>query len=627
MTLVLAVEGGATKSVAGLYTPEGALLGEAEGGPCNPVACGLESTLAEFQGFLVRLLKDPYADVEVIVAAGVAGLFSNEWRAKLARALCRLPAVHRALVCDDFHPILAVNSGGGPAMLAIAGTGSKVAAQAADGREAEAGGRGVPFGEEGSAYQVAASALRDAARAVDGTGPATTLVGALPEAVGVADFQSLTAWANSAAKAELARLAAAVARCAESGDSVALRCVEAQAERLAAMAAAVRRRLDLPEGTPAFLIGGLFEHSGLYRSAFERALAHHVPFRVQVPALRGHRAVFELVRLNTSPDWLVDTAATNEGAPWHGHRARGQSWAGRPCHGSLPPTEQSPDSCITIDRMTSAEIVAAMHAADLEAVRAIGEQHAAVAAAIDAAARALQSGGRIIYVGAGTSGRLGVLDASECPPTFGVASDRVTAIIAGGDRALRDSVEGAEDDAARGADDLATLSPSPRDLVVGIAASGTTPYVRGALERARQAGARTVLLCCNPHIAADTAVDMVICLNTGVEVLEGSTRLKAGTATKLVLNMVSTGAMALAGYVYAGRMVRMRPANAKLRARAERIIAALGGVSPDRAATLLCEADDQIAVAVLMARKGLDADAAARLLEAHGGRLAAAIEA
>lgn len=605
MALVLAVEGGATRCAGGLYTMEGVLLAEATGGPCNPITRGLERSLAEITSLLEGFREERTPTGGVILAAGIAGAFSVAWRSALAQGLCRLSGVVRALVADDFHPLLAANAPSGPAVLAIAGTGSKVVAQDGIGGEAQAGGRGIPFGEEGSAYQVALCALRGAAHAIDGMGPATRLVQVLPETAGVPDFDALITWANSATKNELAQLARAVTRCAEERDAVALRCVEDQVERLTAMVLAVRRRLGLPEGTPVFLNGGLLEHSALYRDLFKKMLAAHAPFQIQLPPLRGHRAVFELVRMQTHSEWLADVISIPETRP------------------VLPPTEQAIESGNTIDRMSSREIVDAMHAADLEAVRAVGDPPHSIAAAIDAAACAIRSGGRIIYVGAGTSGRLGVLDAAECPPTFGVAPERVVGLIAGGEQALRHSVEGAEDDAGQGCRDLLALAPNAQDVVVGIAASGTTPYVLGALDAAHNAGARTIFLCCNPRAAVQA--DILIQLHTGPEVLAGSTRLKAGTATKLVLNMISTGAMALAGYVYAGRMVHMRPNNAKLRARAERMIAALGNVTPAMARALLAEADDRIAVAILMARTGLCAEDAARRLQETGGNLADAL--
>ena len=290
----------------------------------------------------------------------------------------------------------------------------------------------------------------------------------------------------------------------------------------------------------------------------------------------------------------------------------------------LPPTEgRAPDRPL-LDTLDTLDMVRAMHAADREAVAAAGAKAGPIAAVVEAVAAALRKGGRLIYCGAGTSGRLGVLDASECPPTFGVDPDTVVGLIAGGETALRNSVEGAEDDERQGAADLAARAPGPEDVVVGIAASGTTPYVLGALREARQRGARTALVCCNPHAPADAA-DLLVAMDTGPEVLTGSTRLKAGTATKLALNMITTCAMARAGLVYEGYMVGMRPVNAKLRARAARIIAALCAVDEAEGARLLAEALGDIRAAVVMGRRGVDREAARALLDAAHGDLRAAL--
>jgi N-acetylmuramic acid 6-phosphate etherase len=249
----------------------------------------------------------------------------------------------------------------------------------------------------------------------------------------------------------------------------------------------------------------------------------------------------------------------------------------------------------------------------------VAAQESVLAQAVDAAAKAILGGGRIIYLGAGTSGRLGVLDASECPPTFGVPSGRVVGLIAGGERALRESVEGEEDNRDAGAEDLDRLEPCGKDFVVGIAASGSTPYVAAALDRAKQHGCITALVCCNP--APPVRADIMICLATGPEALSGSTRLRAGTATKMVLNIISTGAMALSGYVYQGLMVEMKPTNAKLRLRAARIVDAVTGTGQVVATELLKAANWSIPTAIVMALRKVDRLTAATLLKSGGVRL------
>jgi N-acetylmuramic acid 6-phosphate etherase len=243
----------------------------------------------------------------------------------------------------------------------------------------------------------------------------------------------------------------------------------------------------------------------------------------------------------------------------------------------IPVTEAPHPDGQELERLSPRRLVARLHAGDGEAVRAVTRALPALARAAEAAAGALRAGGRLVYAGAGTSGRLGALDAAECPPTFGVAPGRVVALVAGGPAALARSVEGAEDDAAAGRRALARLRPGPRDLVVGITASGTTPWVLAVLAEARARGAATALLTSNP--AAVVEVDERIVLRTGPERIAGSTRMKAGTAAKMALGLLSTAAFVQLGAVRGGRMIDVTPTNAKLRARAVRMVVELIGCS------------------------------------------------
>jgi N-acetylmuramic acid 6-phosphate etherase len=271
-----------------------------------------------------------------------------------------------------------------------------------------------------------------------------------------------------------------------------------------------------------------------------------------------------------------------------------------------------------IDELAPAAMLEVMHAADQEAVEAVHRELPRLAAALEAITARLSSGGRLFYLGAGTSGRLGVLDASECPPTYNTPPDLVQGIIAGGDVALRVSVERAEDDPGQGRRDLEARAFTARDALVGIAASGRTPYVLGGIEYARSLGALTVSLACVPGSPIEAAAELAITPVTGPEIVTGSTRMKAGTATKLVLNMLSTGVLIRLGYVYGNLMVNVQPTNTKLADRAARIIAALTGVSDAQAGKLLAEAGS-VKAAVVMHRLGLTrAQAEARLAAAHG---------
>lgn len=276
----------------------------------------------------------------------------------------------------------------------------------------------------------------------------------------------------------------------------------------------------------------------------------------------------------------------------------------RPTRVALPPTERLHPRAEDLDLLSVEEVVRRLHAEDVTAVRAVRVALPSIARAARSVADALRAGGRLLYAGAGTSGRLGVLDASECPPTFGASPSQVQAAIAGGRRALTRAVEGAEDDASAGAAAVRKFRASPLDVVCGITASASTPYVLGALEEARRRGARTVLVCCNPP-GPRVKVDFVLYAPTGPELVAGSTRLKAGTATKLILNALTTAAFVALGKVYRGRMVDVRPANAKLRARATRMVAELTELSPVAAQRLLEAAGGEVKVALAMHFTGL----------------------
>jgi len=272
-----------------------------------------------------------------------------------------------------------------------------------------------------------------------------------------------------------------------------------------------------------------------------------------------------------------------------------------------------------LDELSTLDMLRTINDEDAKIAAAVREELPRIAQAVDAIAARFQHSGRLFYIGAGTSGRLGVLDASECPPTFSVPADLVQGLIAGGDRALRLSSEHSEDSPKAGATDLELAGFSAQDTLVGIAASGRTPYVLGAVEHARQLGALTIGLSCVAGSALSQAAEIAITPVPGPEVLTGSTRMKAGTATKLVLNMLSTGVMVRTGATFGNLMVNVRATNEKLVARAERIVAEAAGVEPAQAAETLRAAGMDVKTAIVMLRLRLDREtAAAKLREAHG---------
>ena len=285
-------------------------------------------------------------------------------------------------------------------------------------------------------------------------------------------------------------------------------------------------------------------------------------------------------------------------------------------------TERRNPRTTEIDRASSLEIVDLLGAEDASVPAAVARCREEIARTIDLVEAAFRAGGRLLYIGAGTSGRLGVLDAAECPPTFGTDPSMVVGIIAGGFKAMLRSVEGAEDDLNAGIAAMDEERVTANDVVVGIAASGTTPYVRAALGRAQALGARTVMLSCAepPRLLRDTC-DVCIVVLVGPEVVTGSTRMKAGTATKLVLNTLTTGAMIRLGKTYGNLMVDLRALNGKLLDRSERIVMETTGIGREAARAALAAADGRVKLAIVMVRRGVDLAAAERLLTDHQGRL------
>jgi N-acetylmuramic acid 6-phosphate etherase len=292
-----------------------------------------------------------------------------------------------------------------------------------------------------------------------------------------------------------------------------------------------------------------------------------------------------------------------------------------------PLTEAANPATRAIDSLSAHEIVALINAEDQKVAPAVAAVGEAIAEVAERAAAGIRQGGRLIYVGAGTSGRLGVLDAAECPPTYSTPPEMVVGLIAGGEPALTRAVEAVEDDPANGRRDIAALGVGPKDVVVGIAASGRTPYVLGAVAEARARGAYTAGVTCSHPSPLSEAVDTVIAPLVGPEVVAGSTRMKAGTAPKLVLNSISTTVMIRLGKTYGNLMVDLQPLNEKLRRRSVNIVAAITGVGHDEARAALLAAGHELKTALVMSLAGVGPDEARARLRAAGGHVRAALEA
>ncbi|MBD9184443.1 MAG: N-acetylmuramic acid 6-phosphate etherase [Clostridiales bacterium] len=289
-------------------------------------------------------------------------------------------------------------------------------------------------------------------------------------------------------------------------------------------------------------------------------------------------------------------------------------------------TETRNPNTMELDRMTPLEIVTVMNREDARVPEAIRPALPNIARCVEWAAQSIESGGRLIYMGAGTSGRLGVLDAAECPPTFGVSPETVVGLIAGGDRAFLKAVEGAEDSRELGEEDLRRLGLTPKDTVVGIAASGRTPYVLGGLHYAGTVGCHTAAISCNPGSPIGKAAQLAIEVVPGPECLTGSTRLKAGTAQKLILNMISTATMVRCGKTYENLMVDVVPSNEKLRVRAENIVMEAASVTREQAQEALRQSHDRVKTAILMLLIGCGPEEAEARLEKTNGHIRQAMK-
>jgi N-acetylmuramic acid 6-phosphate etherase len=600
---IVALDCGGSRIRAGLYDDTGTQIAEAHAGPANVATQGAESVAARIADLIQTRFDEPHA----VIAAAVAGARSEAVRKGLWSALAKRFPSRRIVVMDDLIPVLLANLEGDGAILITAGTGSCVLAADTAGKTARKGGRGPLLGDDGSAFAIANDALHRAGRAADRSALPTSLMTLLPKAAGVAAFDDLIAWRRDASNETVARLAETVCLAAVEDDVVACECLRDQAALLAAAAESARIEARLPNDANVLLHGGMFEHEGIYNEFIAHALKDvGIAAEPVLAPIRGHAAVHAVAMLRHQHASIVDHAAPASAPP------------------ELPATERK-SSGPSLDTLDAAGIVQRMIATNAEVDAAMLSAADALAEAVEHAANAIRSGGRIIYAGAGTSGRLAVLDAAECRPTFGVETGRVTALMAGGERALLESVEEVEDNLDAGTRDLAAIEPvvNANDFVIGITASGSTPYPRGVVEQAAEMGATTALLVCNASSPA--YAPLMIRLATGPEALPGSTRLKAGTATKLALNILSTGAFARAGHIYDGWMVGVRPVNAKLRARAARILAALTATDETRAAALLEDAGNRIPVALVMKRLGIERAEAEARLESENGDLRAVL--
>jgi N-acetylmuramic acid 6-phosphate etherase len=553
----LAIEGGGTKTVALVASSDGRILQRLLGGPLNLKLSDDHAVKTLLRRFAVACPRPAG------VGLFLAGCRTTRDQRRVRALVTALFPQSRIVVGSDLDSGLAAAFGPtGAGILVISGTGSVVVGRDDQGHVSRAGGWGHILGDHGSGYWIAMTGLRNAVREFDRHGKMRPALRRVLRRLGLNAPDDLVDWAHQAGKDEVAALAGELLK----GDHALML---QSASFLAQDAHAVARKLGL-ESPPIALDGGMLRHQPALRRWTTHRLRQFYPrAKIFVPKTAPETGALALVLSHCrreptrgAPD--VPLAASGLGAPSLSELA----------------TEQRNPRTMNLDKSSVRELVDTMLAEESRVIPAIRNQAPAIAKVIDRIVASFKKGGRLFYVGAGTSGRLGVLDASECPPTFSTDPRMVQGIMAGGATALVRGVEAAEDDPSAGAEVMRLRRVGKKDVVVGIAASGRTPYVIGALDEAKRRGAATCLLSFSKP-ATDRHVSLFI--ETGPEVVTGSTRLKAGTATKLVLNMLTTISMIRMGKVVENLMVDVKPTNVKLRDRACRIVMALTGCSAEEA--------------------------------------------
>ena len=530
-----------------------------------------------------------------VIGIGMAGARSEADKERLQRAASRIWPAIPCIATNDLETALAgapVRKQALSRVLVLSGTGSCCFGRSPDGRTAKVGGRGHVIGDRASACDIGLRALRAIIADLDHHGRLGPLGGAILHALLFTEPEQFISWSVIASKSQIASLAVTVFAIAAKGDSLAKKLLSDAAEMLAEDACACAHQLIGGSGPVEFILnGGVILKNPAFMRDVSRRIKKGWPQARVTPLLRSsvwggvelarqaaasHAPVASLIQKSASyfalPEEIADLAVL-----------------------ASSPTEMRNPRSTGLDQMPLGRGIDLMLAEDASLMPAIRREKKSITRVITEVIRAFKSGGRLFYAGAGTSGRLGVLDASEIPPTFRAPREQVQGIIAGGQQALWSAVEGAEDDVQAGILAIRHRAAGAKDVVIGIAASGRTPFVWGALHEARARGAFTVLLCFNPAIrqAVKRLSDpswkpnLLIIPNVGPEVLTGSTRLKSGTATKLVLNMITTLAMTKVGKVVSNLMVDVNPSNVKLRDRALRILCDLTGCNRQEAKAAL----------------------------------------
>jgi N-acetylmuramic acid 6-phosphate etherase len=568
--LVLGIEGGGTKTEWVFIAHDGDTQKTVDRGMLP--AANLKLIEPEALVWMFRVLPTNPTHV----GAFLAGCGSDADRIKLRSLAQRVWPDARIAVGSDRWSGFAAAFGDGDGITVIAGTGSAVTGRRG-GKVEKAGGWGHVLGDKGGGYHLALRGLRLALLNYDLTHRVSPLAGNILRELGLNRLDDLVDWAKTADKMSVAKLVPVVFAAARDGNPDMIGEIESGARTLAGYTHAVAQRLEL-DAPQVKLLGGLFAHAAEYVDLFKKYAAQSLPrTKVEVCATSGAIGAAWLAAKDDvrhfrhdEPEEEIETDILELAAAM---------------------TEQRNPRSAEIDRLPTGELIDLFVSEEKSVELALAACRDALAKAVDVASEALKNDGRIFYVGAGTSGRLGVLDASEIPPTFGAPPELVQGIIAGGSRALQHAVEGAEDQDDYGAWTMRERGVTARDVVCGLTASGRTPFVLGALGEARRIGAKTMLVTCNPARKRQETWDVEIDLPTGPELVTGSTRLKAGTATKLALNIISTCGMIRLGKVKGNLMIDLNVSNVKLRDRAVRLVSHVRKCSYDEAESLLASHD------------------------------------
>jgi N-acetylmuramic acid 6-phosphate etherase len=560
---ILGVEGGGTKTSWVLVESEAgsfAIVDQGRLPPSNFRLVSSERLRAIFQQMPRETAR---------VGMFLAGCGTEDDRSALRKLSAEVWPSAKIVVGSDRDSGLAAALGRGDGIAVNAGTGASVTGRRGD-RIEKAGGWGHILGDAGGGYSIALQTLRFILREFDLHRGEAQFTATILRALSLNSRDELVRWAQTADKDDVAALAPVIFECAMNGDESVMRIVEEGAAVLSEYTAAVATRLGLL-APKVILLGGLFQRDGVYVHAFKRKLKK---------SLSDARVAMSEQSPELGAAWLAAQVDEPKVIAPAVDRSETEGLA-------RALTEQRNPRSENLEKLSAHELVELFVAEESFVQEALRKETVSLARAIEMVAKSLRNDGRLFYVGAGTSGRLGVLDASEIPPTFSAPPDLVQGVIAGGATALSRSVEGAEDDRGSGALAVTERGVTDRDIVCGLTASGRAPFVLGALDEAKKRGAQTILLTCNPARDRLPGCDLEIDLATGPELLTGSTRLKAGTATKIALNLISTGAMIALGKVRGNQMIDLTVSNSKLRDRAVRLVAELAKCDRAQAAERL----------------------------------------